>query len=440
MPSREASTGPLSQHRHTPTTGLHKYSNHCFKQHLLGEKQLDCSVVFFRLAVVYICAAQKQKTNTHVRYTQVGIPKVRRAAQAHQHPLRQHTHSTLRGQAKEVGFKPNRTNNMHQSDQLQIQRWFVLVVIYSMLQELFQMGPLCLGGRPILRRWLAADWKKVKPQTNDGRTLKWKSPFWQQRQKHGSEWMETNSSTLLFFFPHRVFAHPLWTARQQPQFTAHRDKQGRQEEECAWIEQGCTKSSGDEHLHRPTTRDLPPRCHAKNKFTPSHTSRRPQLTRWRLREDCERLTSNWLHGERVLARGGHRLIFYPLNLSQLLVQGERHLGRTASSDYPLSLRSFIWVCTDTSSMRLFKRLSGNFHHSPLVFLDFLSLKIKITKLDFTDWQNNVVIIQNALVMMHNHCPLPVDTYQAPWLSMRTHTFPFFSYKVTMIFAGWFLPA
>lgn len=242
------------------------------------------------------------------------------------------------------------------------------------------------------------------------------------------------------FFPHRVFAHPLWTARQQPQFTAHRDKQGRQEEECAWIEQGCTKSSGDEHLHRPTTRDLPPRCHAKNKFTPSHTSRRPQLTRWRLREDCERLTSNWLHGERVLARGGHRLIFYPLNLSQLLVQGERHLGRTASSDYPLSLRSFIWVCTDTSSMRLFKRLSGNFHHSPLVFLDFLSLKIKITKLDFTDWQNNVVIIQNALVMMHNHCPLPVDTYQAPWLSMRTHTFQFFSYKVTMIFAGWFLPA
>lgn len=69
----------------------------------------------------------------------------------------------------------------------------------------------------------------------------------------------------------------------------------------------------------------------KAKHSASSRKWKQKLTWWILCEDRQSLTSHWLHGERVLARRRHRLIFYTLNHSQLFVQSERHLERAVST-------------------------------------------------------------------------------------------------------------
>lgn len=63
------------------------------------------------------------------------------------------------------------------------------------------------------------------------------------------------------------------------------------------------------------------------KASASFRSRRSEntLTRWRLCEHGQRLTPHWLHGEWVLARRRHSLVFYTPVHRELLVQSERHL-------------------------------------------------------------------------------------------------------------------
>lgn len=97
-------------------------------------------------------------------------------------------------------------------------------------------------------------------------------------------------------------------------------KQGRWEEECM-TNTDCTQSKNCTwvwahigHIMKPSTLSL-------------SRSFKSALTGWRLSEHGQRLAPHCLHGERVLARRWHSLVFYTPIHRKLLVQSERYLHR-----------------------------------------------------------------------------------------------------------------
>lgn len=269
-------------------------------------------------------------------------------------------HLHHRGQTRLVKFKPNRRKHMQNLNQQQIQWRFVLILIYSMLKE-SQIGPLRLIRCPIC--W--GDWQwtdKVKPQGNDWQKIEhWNKNSHIRRDRNTDQtgWKQFPTDRLSSvchwvslihceqYISHMYSVRTVDNLTLCLEFTTHREKQGRQKKDCARRASG-TKSSKmgasatwphRTYLLAQTQTDISRHRKRINEFVvchehlvlqlrcwiQTHSTWKQQLTWWVLSEDRQRLTAHWLHGEGVLARCGHRLIFYTLYHSQLFVQSERHL-------------------------------------------------------------------------------------------------------------------
>lgn len=129
---------------------------------------------------------------------------------------------------------------------------------------------------------------------------------------------------------HWVFLHSLlttdvlvklWELGTVGSVMTQKSKQGKQEEGCGDRNKQYTK---EELCPSPSTNVAWEKKPSASSWSRAFKSK---LTRRRLCEHGQCLTPHWLHGERVLTRRRHSLVFQTPIHRELLVQSERYLQR-----------------------------------------------------------------------------------------------------------------